>query len=164
MLPTIATAAVLNHVFGFNMTKTAILGAIFGGIIIGAASIVGTITWPVIAAAAIVGTLFAGVAISGAMVIDALINENAPAAVKGDNRELSPDAETGFVDPREVPGLKQAFNAGQDFGEEIDDFNQRQKSRGAEDNTGSIMIMLDGARVDEQTGKHRFGRTTRRGE
>lgn len=113
LLPVIGTAALLNHIFGFNMTKTAILGVIFGGVIIGAAAIVGAISWPVIAGAAIVGTLFAGVGITTAMVLDALVNENAPAAVEGENRRLGLSGETGFVDPREVPVLKQSFQAGQ---------------------------------------------------
>lgn len=37
--------------------------------------------------------------------------------VEGENREFSPEAETGFVDPRGTPGLKQAFELGQDLGE-----------------------------------------------
>lgn len=37
-------------------------------------------------------------------------------AVTGENRELSADPETGFIDPRETPGLSQAFDAGQATG------------------------------------------------
>jgi sorbitol-specific phosphotransferase system component IIBC len=38
-------------------------------------------------------------------------------AVEGDNRELSADADTGFIDPRETPGLSQAYDAGQAVGD-----------------------------------------------
>lgn len=31
------------------------------------------------------------------------------------NRELSPDLETGFIDPRGIPGLRQAYEFGQNF-------------------------------------------------
>lgn len=34
--------------------------------------------------------------------------------VEGENRRISPDLETGIVDPRKVPVLKQAFEAGQE--------------------------------------------------
>jgi hypothetical protein len=38
-------------------------------------------------------------------------------AVEGENRELSADMETGFIDPRETPGLSQAYDAGQAVGD-----------------------------------------------
>jgi hypothetical protein len=41
-------------------------------------------------------------------------------AVTGENRGLSADAETGFIDPSEVPGLSQAYGAGQGTGNFID--------------------------------------------
>jgi len=184
VLPTIAVAAVLSHLFGFDMTQTAILGAIFAGVIITGAAVLGAISWPVIAGAAIVGTLFAGVAITTSMVLDALINENAPAAVTGDNRELSTDLETGFVDPSKIPGLKQAYELGQAIGGatggEIksdgimrvhagetllpeSEFDRNPPNLGGSFEGARQQIRMDGRDVTNQTGRYRMDETARRG-
>lgn len=170
MLPVIGTAAVLSHLFGFDMTKLAVLGAIFGGvaltgagiisyvfggITIGGTLVLSSITWPVIAGAAIIGVLFAGVAITSAMVLNAIIDEDAPAAVTGDNRELSPELETGFVDPRKIPGLKQTFEAGQETGKFLQD--------NVSINIGKQTVRLDGRDVTQETGKYRGNETALRG-
>lgn len=199
MLPTIAAAKILNHLFGFNMTKLAVLGAIFGGITltgigimtylfggvaIGGGLVISSITWPVIAAAAIVGVLFAGVAITSAMVLDAILNEDAEAAVTGENRELSPELETGFADPRDIPILAQAYDLGQAVGgatggkirsdgimrvhagEQLlpeSEFDRNPPDLGGSVQGAQPRVMMDGRDVTDQTGRYRKDETSRRG-
>ena len=43
-------------------------------------------------------------------------------AVEGENRELSTNLETGFIDPRETPGLSQAYDAGEAVDELFEGF------------------------------------------
>jgi len=203
VFPVIASAAILSHIFGFNMTKVAVLGAIFGGVILTATAIItslfgpvaitgglviGGISWPVIAGAAIIGVLFAGVTITSAMIIDAIVDEDAPAAVTGKNRELSANLETGFADPRKIPVLEQAFEAGKGArdliggqsggminadgimkvhaGERLlseDEFD-RSTSMGTTGNPlDSPQVFIDGRNITSETGRYRRDETSRRG-
>lgn len=75
------------------------------------------------------------------------------AQVSGDNRQIGPGMETGLLDPRGIPGLSQAFEAGQSV---------RNGQGGGGANISNI-LNLDGRQVTEDTGRYRVGQTTRRG-
>jgi len=152
LLPTIAVATVLSHVFDINMTKTAILGAIFGGVIITGAAVVGAISFPVIAGAAIIGTLFAGVTITAGMVLEELFGSDAPI----DPRPPGASTPGGGLGG---PGLDEPLPPGADPIPGVGVNPNVSPNAGSQD----IDVILDGQSVAEKNGRQYAGNIFVRG-
>jgi hypothetical protein len=157
VFPVIATAAVLSHVFDINMTKTAILGAIFAGVIISAALVVGAISWPIIAGAAIVGTLFAGVVITADMILDEIVGQNTEGTFNTINFEQS-----GIV-PNVNPAVRMTNRVPERFRTSGLDLSGVDNSSTAAIPELEVNMSLDGRDVTSQTGRYRRDETSRRG-